>query len=227
MIRVRCARWKRVSRSGVGSQHGPFYPLTLGDEVNFRLMYDGPLKAASQSDTRRVEKHRMRLAFAKQLDQLFHADELLLKPFAMTGEEYGHTVAKLGKLYRSGDYSFWPIVRESMHMVCDLDILFLRRGKPGKIISSAGDLDNRVKVLFDALRIPLHENEIRGFKSPDQRGFLCLLEDDKLITGFRVTSDRILEAEQPDARNDVRLIINVEIKVTKITDDNLGYLRQF
>jgi hypothetical protein len=193
-------------------------------------MYDGPLKAASQSDTRRVEKHRMRLAFDKQLNELFRSDELLLKPFITTNDENdedSRTSAKLWKEYRRGDSSYWPIVRESMHMVCDLDILFLRRGKPGRVISGDGDLDNRIKVLFDALRIPADDNEVRGLESPDHKGILCLLEDDKLITGFRVTSDRILETEQSQARNDVRLIINVEIRVTKITNDNLGYLRHF
>lgn len=42
-----------------------------------------------------------------------------------------------------------------------------------------------------------------------------------------MTSDRILEAEDPKLKNDVRLVINVEIKLTKIKERNLGYLRQF
>lgn len=124
------------------------YPLTFGDEVNFRLTYSGPLKAAGQSETRRLEKLEMRLAFAAQLSGLFKSDELLLKPFSMSGAEYGETVADLAQKYRRGEYSFWPIVRESMHMVCDLDILFLRRGKPGRAVSRDGDLDNRIKVLL-------------------------------------------------------------------------------
>lgn len=195
--------------------------------MNFRLTYSGPLKAAGQSETRRLEKHEMRLAFAAQLSELFKSDELLLKPFSMSGAEYGEMVADLAQKYRRGEYSFWPIVRESMHMVCDLHILLLRRGKPGRAVSRDGDLDNRIKVLFDVLRVPADENEIRGFRPYENKGILCLLEDDKLTTGFRVTSDRILEAEDPKLKNDVRLVINVEIKLTKITERNLGYLRQF
>ena len=80
-------------------------PLTFGDEVNFRLTY-GPLKAAGQSETRRLEKHEMRLAFAAQLSELFKSDELLLKPFSMSGAEYGETVADLAQKYRRGEYSF-------------------------------------------------------------------------------------------------------------------------
>ena len=204
-----------------------FYRLSLGDEVNFRLTYSGPLKAASQTDTRRKEKHAMRLDFDKQLDVLFGDDELLQKPFTLKDPKFGETIAELGTKYRRGDYAFWPIVRKSMHMVCDLDILFLRRGVPGKVIAGNGDLDNRVKVVFDALRVPADENELRGTPPHPNRGILCLLEDDSLITGFRVTSDRILESDKPETKNDVRLIIGVEIKVTKITQENLGYLRHF
>jgi hypothetical protein len=120
----------------------PLQPLTWGDEVNFRLTYDGPLKAASQSNTRRIEKHRMRLAFASQLWHLFERDELLKQAF--------HTESTGLDKYRRGVMSFWPVVRRAMHMVCDLDILFLRRGIPGRLISSDGDLDNRIKVLFDS-----------------------------------------------------------------------------
>jgi hypothetical protein len=201
------------------SQQGLLYPLTLGDEVNFRLIYEGPLKAASQGrDGRRIDKHKLRLAFDEQLNHLLNSDELLAQSFRADPE--------LPK-YKRGTLSFWPIVRKSMHMVCDLDILFLRYGIPGRIVSTGGDLDNRIKVLFDALRVPADENEIRGLDNLGPKGIVCLLEDDQLITGFRVTSDQILEAQKPEARHNVRLIINVEIRLTKITQANLGYLRQF
>jgi len=188
--------------------------------VNFRLTYDGPLKAASQSNTRRIEKHRIRLAFAQQLWNLFQRDELLKQAFNTdTSELEG---------YRRGVMSFWPIIRRAKHMVCDLDILFLRRGIPGRLISSDGDLDNRIKVLFDSLRMPADDNEVRGVEQKgDPRGVICLLEDDSLITGFRVTSDQLLDPLTDQNRHNVQLIVNVEIKLTKITPENMGYLRQF
>jgi hypothetical protein len=37
---------------------------------------------------------------------------------------------------------------------CSIDILFLHRDAPGRIVRSGGDIDNRIKVLFDALRVP-------------------------------------------------------------------------
>lgn len=197
------------------SQDSILQPLLWGDEVNFRLTYRGPLKAASQSSTRRAEKNAMRLVFNEQFAQMFPNDELLMRHFGAGGLEK----------YERGIISYWPIVQKSMHMVCDLDILFLRRGVPGRIISSSGDLDNRIKVLFDALRVPT-EDEIRGLHD-ESRGVVCLLEDDDLITGFRVTSDQLLEPQTAPHDHEVHLIINVEIKLTKITEENMGYLRTF
>jgi len=57
---------------------------------------------------------------------------------------------------------------------------------------------------------------------------LCLTEDDKLITGFRVTTDRLLEpANSEQEQNNVQLVINVEIKVTKLTPINMAYFSHF
>jgi len=49
---------------------------------------------------------------------------------------------------------FFPLTRASLGLVCDLNILFLRPGDPGSLIGEGGDLDNRLKVLFDGLRMP-------------------------------------------------------------------------
>ena len=205
------------------SQHGLLYPLRLGEEVNFRLTYDGPLKAASQSDTRRVEKHRMRCAFNRQLGQLVDSRDVL---YDQLGEEF---VKMIDARYKRGDFTCLPIVREDLNLVCDLDILFLRREEPGALMTGGGDLDNRIKVLFDALRIPQDDNEVRGFKATDEDFLLiCLTEDDKLITGFRCTTDRLLEpATSESEENNVRLIINVEVKATKLTAANMGYFSHF
>ena len=206
------------------SQHGLLYPLRLGDEVNFRLTYDGPLKAASQSENRRVDKHAIRQVFSRQLKQLyFEREGFLEKEFAAIPSS-GKTLG-----VSRGGYLCLPVVREKLHLVCDLDILFLRRDSPGNLVSQGGDLDNRIKVLFDALRIPQDDNEVRGLHDPEQSCvLLCLTEDDKLITGFRVTTDRLLEPATSEAEeNNVRLIINVEIKVTKLTEENLAYFSHF
>ncbi len=202
------------------SQRGFLYPLSIGDEVNFRLTYDGPLKAASQSDTRRIDKHTIRCALSRQLEELYkiHDADFLDKECEDWDE--------MPKVNR-GNFIFLALVREKLNLVCDLDILFLRRDDPGQLIRGGGDLDNRIKVLFDALRVP-DELEIRGIEPNPERVILCLLEDDKLITGFRITTDRLLEPASSEAEeNHVRLVINVEVKATKLTQENMSYFSHF
>jgi hypothetical protein len=207
------------------SQRGFLYPLTIGDELNFRLTYDGPLKAASQSDTRRLEKHAIRSVFSRQLWQFFATKNALF-----LAAEIEHNKSAPVNINR-GQLSFFALVRESLNLVCDLDILFLRREEPGSLIGGGEDIDNRLKVLFDAFRIPQDDNEVRGLKPDDRlqsRVIFCLAEDDKLITGFRVTTDRLLEpATSEQEQNNVRLIINVEVKATRLTSTNLSYFSHF
>ena len=192
--------------------------------MNFRLVYQGPLKAASQSDTRRLLKHEIRKEFGKQLSQLmFHRGDVLKAELEKNGPQGFPFILR-------GGFVFVAVVRENVNLVCDLDILFLRRDKPGSLIGGGGDLDNRIKVLFDALRVP-SEDEIRGIAPPgknDNKLIPCLVEDDKLITGFRITTDRLLEpASSPAEENHVHLIINVEIKATTLTPENMAYFSHF
>jgi hypothetical protein len=208
----------------VQCQRGILYPLTIGDEVNFRLTYDGPLKAASQSDTRRLDKHRLRCVFSRQLFQLFNNRDVFQGVV-----EHESTYEMLNR-YKRGAFPCLPIVRADLHLVCDLDILFLRRENPGSLVSGGGDLDNRIKVLFDALRIPQDDNEVRGLtpESGEEQILICLTEDDRLITGFRCTTDRLLDPANSDSEtNNVRLIVNVEVKATKLTTENMGYFSHF
>ena len=104
-----------------------------------------------------------------------------------------------------------------MSLVCDLDILFLRQGEPGRLILPGGDIDNRIKTLLDGLRMPNSANEIGARRV--LRPTYCLLEDDSLITGINVRTDRLLDSK---TRGDdaVRLIIGVTVKVIHVRPYN-------
>ena len=47
-----------------------------------------------------------------------------------------------------------------MALTCGLKILFLRKEGPGKLILQGGDIDNRLKTLLDALKMPSDLSEI-------------------------------------------------------------------
>src|SRR6185436_12440974 len=104
-------------------------------------------------------------------------------------------------------------------LACELKILFLRQEQPGSLIFQGGDLDNRIKTLFDALKVPKPE-DMKIEQLDEALPFFCLLEDDALITSFSVESDRLLtRADSPP--NQVYLVIEVNVRVMKITENNI------
>ena len=70
--------------------------------------------------------------------------------------------------------------QSQLKLVCGLDILFLRpEGDPLIKNDGDGDLDNRLKVIFDALRMPRERDEIPKGDRPgptETPYFYCLLE---------------------------------------------------
>jgi len=139
----------------------------------------------------------------------------------VTGVERIHRgIDWIANKYSRCGYRFLPLVREDWGIACSLDILFLRRDGPGSLIKSGGDIDNRIKVLFDALRIPRETQEIPSGDKPtdDEDPFYCLLEDDTLVNQVSITTDRLLlPMESGEAIHDVMLIIRVKTIVVDTT----------
>jgi len=215
-------QWKLPSRGrDVALNHAvEFMRLTLN--------YEGPLHAASAGNTRADEKHNIRKVFHAQLAELWatapHLNSLVSRflnpdqhPYSASHPVYTSTI---------GQFSFLPLVTERLAAICELDILFLRRQPIGKLVfNQGGDIDNRIKVLFDALRMPTQEKEIPPTAAPDETErpfFYSLLEDDGLITSFRVESERLLGPVEPDSAANVKLVVRATIKVHKLTYWNMG-----
>lgn len=190
--------------------------------MEFRLVYDGRLPAASQNDARAKDKHRIRRAFAPQLATLREVHPRL-KHDARYGPESG-TLLDLGDITPRLKHpspgpavaltvkgrQFVPLITKAHGIGCALDILFLRRDQPGGLVRPGGDIDNRIKVLFDALKMPTRDDEVFGELDDDPQLFHCLLEDDQLITELKVTTDRLLLPKRDDEEDtDVRLIVHV------------------
>ena len=168
--------------------------------MEFRLIYEGRLRA----DGLAKEKHDMRKALHPQLKELWNQHQFL----SVNIEHFASAYQKCG-------FRFVPLVNERQCRVCALDILFLRRDHPGNLVKRGGDIDNRIKTLLDALRMPQDCNELAG-AVPDagEDPFFCLLQDDELITEISVTTDRLLLPQKASAHvNDVLLIIRVKTPV--------------
>ena len=61
----------------------------------------------------------------------------------------GDPDAFYARIAKVGEKKYAPLI--AMHLAAELDIVFLRQQAPGKLIGEGGDIDNRLKTLFDAL----------------------------------------------------------------------------
>ena len=130
------------------------------------------------------------------------------------------------ELHRVGAYRFLPLVREGWHLQCELDILFLRTNPPGSLVQ-AGDIDNRIKTLFDALRMPQRTEELGASTSPseEETPFFTLLEDDQLIRRLNVDTGRLLETrDSNNSKSWVKLVITAKLRPTRATMLNLSFV---
>ncbi len=187
--------------------------------MEFRLVYRGPLPSAGNSNPRAKEKHDIRKILHKQLFQYWQQHphlKMLLGSGNVFGAPLGdpnNLVTKLGKSFNRGGWDFVPLVQGNEDLFCSLDILFMRHGPPGGLVTTGGDLDNRMKTLIDALRIP---NSLPGSigtpSSEDPNPVFCLLQDDSQITSLKVVTDRLLFAPEPEEKDHhVMLVIHVHV----------------
>lgn len=220
--------------------------------MRFRLVYQGELKSnqrdplSKQPDRLAEHKQAIRKIFHRQLKHLWETN-WFLSTHQIYPDEFGmnrsaaDNIARWGssrnqmvplrdavsQKYREYGYHFVPLVQEDWRLMCSLDILFLRHDPPGSVIH-AGDLDNRVKTLIDALRKPGNATELRGNETPavGEEPFFCLLEDDKLVTGLVVESDRFLvppNGKSDEDRRQVHIVITVDVRPYDVTTFNLSF----
>ncbi len=167
--------------------------------VEFHLLFEGSLPSAGSAS----EKHAIRRMFHPQLRQLWTASPNLrqlamqkgFNAAALVGTEeasFERGVSNIGKNWSRGGYNLVPLVTPEMTARCSLDILLLRPEHDRYILKS-GDTDNKLKTLFDALRLPSNAAETGGTPQlADEDPLFCLLEDDGLISEVKVSTDQLL-----------------------------------
>jgi hypothetical protein len=196
--------------------------------VEFRLLYEGELPPSGGSNTRPKEKHAIRRSFHPQLRRLWnlnrnlrelacqyalahHSDESFPANDEEAQVQYGF--AKAGEFWSRGGFKLVPLVTPPLALRCSLDISILRP-EEDRFIFNQGDMDGQVKTLFDALRIPANLGET-GNLGPqvDEEPFFCLLEDDRLISEVRVTTDQLLllPNQREVKANDAHVMIHVRL----------------
>ena len=224
--------------------------------MKFRLTYEGELRATqrnpepNQTDPLAVHKHHIRRCFHKQLKHFWSQNDFLreyrihpndvkggiqvdTRPINISVAVLGHHQSEkvhlseyISRKFRENGYRFCPLVCEDFSLQCYLDILFLRRDVPGSALQ-AGDIDNRVKTIIDALQKPRNGNELCGNETPNEGEdpFFCLLEEDKLLNQFSVETDTLLDpptGELADKKK-AKVIITVQLKPYFPTYFNMAF----
>ena len=199
--------------------------------MEFRLTYDGPLLAHRDDERlkkRKLHVHDIRQKFHKQLKVLWEQHPILQSLISAPSEYHQppHPPVMM-RIFKDDGFNWLPIVNESNGLICKLDILLLRSGRPGAVL---WDIDNKVKTLFDALRKASGRSELGvgtedALKpTADEDPFYVLLEDDRLITHVSVTTDTLLQSV-PNVRADeaARVVINVTVRPYFPYLETVGY----
>jgi hypothetical protein len=124
------------------------------------LHYRGKLNAKGKPN----HKHMLRRHFHHQLATLWKQEPLIGQPNLLKERTKKGNYSLLRPL---GAFIFVPLISNEMNVIAELNITMLRPESPGNLITHGGDVDNRLKTLFDALTMPQHENAIPKGVTPD------------------------------------------------------------
>jgi hypothetical protein len=203
-------------------------PVESENLVEFYLLYAGPLHSSGSANPRE-EKHAIRKVFHSQLSQLWKSHPNLreraigigqhLHPYVITElppqeKLFQDGLHHLGSQWNRSGFNFVPLVTKQTCLRCSLDILFLRTDDLPFVLHEGGDIDRRLTILFDALRMA-DGNALPVGTEPDaeEDPFFVLLEDDKLISEVHVNTDRLLKLpdNKPLDQHDVYLQLDVRL----------------
>jgi hypothetical protein len=198
--------------------------------MDFVLRYRGPL----HSNGKVKEKHEIRRILGKQLSELCSQEPLFQAaldpniPKAILKSRKIEVKRPLESMFffvELSGFQFVPLISRPHELACSVDIQMLRRERPGAIVTHGGDLDNRLKTLFDALRMPHNKSEMRGISPPTSTDrIFCLLEDDSLITRVAVNTYQLLEPlEKDEDETTVEILLQVQVQSTYPMRGNIGF----
>lgn len=188
-----------------------FHPERVA--VEFRLTFDGCLMSTGNGSKPR-HVHEVRRQFHPQLKRFWQVNRFL--------QECRTDYLSFVPAAVIGEFEFQPLIGEKSQLLVGIEVLFLRAGIQGAVVNN-GDLDGRLKTLFDALAVPQHSQQL-GSESPteDERPFYCLAQDDRLFTHVDIETDELLQETKAGIdRNAARAIVTVRLA----PNSNLGFGR--
>jgi hypothetical protein len=169
--------------------------------MEFTLFYTGIIKSGNSADI--TNKNDIRVKIHEQLTTLRNHPPLNSRKDLFDKNAYPdfHTNVK--------GFDYFSLVSGKWNMYVELSLNVLI---PHNSLSF-GDIDNKLKTLFDALRPPRNENEIPKSWIPNstQKPLLCLLEDDELIYKVNIDTDYLLDTTLTKP-GEIMVIMYVKVK---------------
>lgn len=208
--------------------------------MEFYLTYQGDLPPQKFKQRQDVEsrmreiKAKIRSAFHPQIKNFWQAQvqkwgkgrgQMFTATYTEKSLSFWDHYAEQNKMVSRGDHihRYCPLVSEQTYFGCSLEILFLRRDGPrGEDliggVTYGGDLDDRIKVLLDALRKPMQPQEVPDEpQTSEENPCFVLLQDDRYIDHLSVTAGKLLA---PLARGgnetDVLVVIHVQARLVDL-----------
>lgn len=210
----------------------PYNDPSEGEHLEFRLRYEGPLRAtqndplpgSSQTTKHHQLKHDIRRVFHCQLRDQWRRDPTLHENQSSAGTPKPYHINTLAEANQIAPWKFVPLVTEELELICGIDLLILRKDhRKGRLFGRTGDIDNRVKTILDALRMPnAHDGYHSLIVQDGEDPFFCLLEDDKLVTNLSVESGDLLNAPNDSDLAYAVVSVKVTIRPEKLMFNNIG-----
>jgi Holliday junction resolvase RusA-like endonuclease len=186
--------------------------------LKFTLTYRGSLRASqnlhpgSDGPVRHWPlKHRMRLQFHEQLRTVWKTRQFLVDN-QVGPQSKSYHIERLAIANTIPPWNFVPLITEDLSLRTKIEVTVLRVDHPHLNLwsESAGDVDNRVKTIIDALRMP------RGYDGydqlepgPDENPMFVLVQDDQLFDAVYAETDHLLRVPKGEDASYAEVTITV------------------
>lgn len=130
-----------------------------------------------------------------------------------------------------GGIEYVPIVSYGHRMHCHLAIRLHSRRVIGGIIHAGADLDNRLKVIIDALRMPdpgqdaqpeARQEASDGECDDGQPIVYCLMENDDLVTKLSIETFQLL-SDDPKTAEPEYVEVDIDVHVVPVAPRPFNY----
>lgn len=182
--------------------------------MRFTLVYQGELPPNGNA----TEKWRIRRAMEPQLRRLWCSAPFNEAIGKYQDPTYSPADCYLGR--QIDEFEYIPLISDRISLRAEIDLLLLSSSLPGGLLHG-GDIDNRLKTLFDAMSVPASQQQIPKSASADiDKRVFCLLDDDRLVTRLTVSNDRLLTTKE--CSREIIALIQVRPIAFRVTFANIS-----